>query len=88
MTSGRKDKALQHLTPLAGRTFTLKRWKSTEPEWTHDHCRGCRSHICDSDDDDAHDGYVTIDAHGDEDWVCPKCFQMYHLVLKFRVQST
>jgi hypothetical protein len=86
MSSGRKDQRLKFLTPLAGRTFTLVPWKPPNPEWTHDHCRGCRVHICDSQDEDFHEAWVTTDQSGDEDWVCPKCFDFYRLVLNFKVR--
>jgi len=47
----------------------------------------CHAHICDAEDDDFHEAYLTIDANRDEDWVCSKCFEMYHLVLKFKVSN-
>jgi hypothetical protein len=86
MTAGRKDTVLQRLKSLGGRHFQLKRWTSPNPEWTHDHCCGCRADICNAADDDFHEGYVTIGANGDE-WVCPKCFDLYHLVLRFKVRE-
>lgn len=88
MSAGRKDPKLRFLKPLTGKTFRFAHWKSSDSEWTHDHCRGCRTHICDSDDDDFHEAYVTIDTNGEEDWVCPKCFDRYHLVLNFKVQKS
>ena len=86
MTKHRKDPVLKSLEPLKGRVFTLRRWEKVEPEWTHDHCRGCRAHICDEDDDDIHEAYVTVNASDDEDWVCPNCFDLWRLVLNFQTK--
>lgn len=86
MTAGRKEPILRALKGLEGRRFKFTRWTSRYPEWTHDHCRGCRVHICGAEDGDIHEAYVTLDS--DEEWVCPKCFELYHLVLKFKVQNS
>ncbi len=88
MAAGRKDLVLQRLRGLRGRALKLTRWTSPDPEWTHDHCCGCRAHICDADDDDFHEAYVATDSGGGEYWVCPKCFDLYHLVLNFKVQES
>ncbi len=85
MTAGRNDPRVQRLKPLAGRTFAFQHWQATDPDWTHDHCRGCRAHICSEIDNDYYEAYVTTDPHGQEDWVCPKCFDLYRFVLTFKV---
>jgi hypothetical protein len=87
MTHRRKDKTLKFLQALAGQSFRFTRWQKPNPEWTHDHCRGCTAHICDEDDNDFHEAYVTVDKNGDESWVCPNCFEMWHLVLNFKVKN-
>jgi hypothetical protein len=86
--TGRRDERLRFLKPLSGRSFRFTRWQSSDPEWTHDHCRGCRAHICDSNDDDYHEGFVTSGVNGVEDWVCPKCFGLYQLALNFKLQNS
>ncbi len=89
MIASRKDPILQRIKRdrLAGRWFRFTRWTKPNPEWTHDHCSGCRAHICDNDDKDWHEGYVTVYDDGDENWLCPKCFEWYRLVLNLRLRN-
>jgi hypothetical protein len=79
---------LQRLKPLSERTFTLTRWKSQNPERTHSKCCGCHAPICDSPDDDYHEGYLTIDVNLGECWVCPKCFGLFQSALNSRAQDS
>ena len=52
----------------------------------HDHCNFCWTKITDLEIDEEHDtfGYVTLNAHGQEEWVCEKCFNDFkEAVIKF-----
>jgi hypothetical protein len=80
------DSTLKALKPLKGKSFRFAQWSSPWPEWTHDHCRGCRAHICGADDNDFHEAYVTGDSEENREWLCPTCFERYQVVLNFKLR--
>ena len=55
----------------------------------HDHCNFCWKKITDLEIDEEHDafGYVTLNAHGQEEWVCEKCFNDFKERFNFKVED-
>lgn len=55
----------------------------------HDHCNFCWKKITDLEIDEEHDtfGYVTLNAHGQEEWVCEKCFNDFKDRFNFKVED-
>ena len=55
----------------------------------HDHCNFCWKKITDLEIDEEHGtfGYVTLNAHGQEEWVCEKCFNDFKARFNFKTDS-
>lgn len=55
----------------------------------HDHCNFCWTKITDLEIGEEHDtfGYVTLNAHGQEEWVCEKCFNDFKERFNFKVEG-
>ena len=68
---------------LSGKTLYLRKWRSPEKDWDHDHCQFCWEKFSDSPDT-LHEGYTTED---NRHWICPTCYNDFKEMFQWNVKK-
>ena len=68
---------------LSGKTLYLRKWRSPEKDWDHDHCQFCWEKFSDSPDT-LHEGYTTED---NRHWICPTCYNDFKEMFQWKVKK-
>jgi hypothetical protein len=69
-----KAKVIRH-----HRAFRWVRWKSSHPEWTHDHCFLCAACICNHGGERHYAQAYVSELPGEPPfWLCRSCFKVVH----------
>jgi hypothetical protein len=73
------DWRIDNAQHLKGLTLHFRQWKSSRPDWDHDHCAACSAKLAGFDAPDVRrSGYATGDDYpkgAGYDWVCSDCFR-------------